>query len=449
MQPIARRRRSAASASCSADPPARVPTITSDRAAISPLLAAEDLRQPQLVAVKAGHDLQRAAARCPCRAKDLMHQRLLVGHEGPGRRRARRGDVGDLQPLGRQRLGDRRPQVVVVEVEHRDRPFGHHPRRQIVRRIDPRRRQWPGRQLVRPAQMRQPARPGGDHHMIRPEVAHILGRQLAFRIKRHIRHLAATAPAGSPPPGTTAAAPAAPLSHTQPPAELAPRFGQRHLHTPAAPASAPPPAPPARRRPPAPDPRHPASRSSGCQPRRHSSPAVGFCVQRTQHPVMPARNADVAADAFADVSPRALRRSSSAGTDRRSTAAPPPMKSSTPRRIIATIVSGEVKRPTPTTGLSVTRFHEIDHRLMAALGREARGRAVGRGIVHLHVEQVRRILQIARSPHAPRSAPPPTAAPAIPASTCAAPRRSAHASLRAPRRSAPRTSRTRLRTDPP
>ena len=30
-----------------------------------------------------------------------------------------------------------------------------------------------------------------------------------------------------------------------------------------------------------------------------------------------------------------------------------PMKSSTPRRIWLTIVSGEVKRPTPTTGLLV------------------------------------------------------------------------------------------------
>ncbi len=34
----------------------------------------------------------------------------------------------------------------------------------------------------------------------------------------------------------------------------------------------------------------------------------------------------------------------------------PPIRSSTPRRTIPTIVSGEVKRPTPTTGLSVTDF---------------------------------------------------------------------------------------------
>ena len=33
-----------------------------------------------------------------------------------------------------------------------------------------------------------------------------------------------------------------------------------------------------------------------------------------------------------------------------------PMKSSTPSRIIRTIVSGDVKRPTPTTGLVVSAF---------------------------------------------------------------------------------------------
>ena len=36
----------------------------------------------------------------------------------------------------------------------------------------------------------------------------------------------------------------------------------------------------------------------------------------------------------------------------------PPIRSSTPRLTIDTIVSGEVNRPTPTTGLSVTVFRK-------------------------------------------------------------------------------------------
>ena len=34
----------------------------------------------------------------------------------------------------------------------------------------------------------------------------------------------------------------------------------------------------------------------------------------------------------------------------------PPIRSSTPRRTCETMVSGDVKRPTPTTGRSVMRF---------------------------------------------------------------------------------------------
>ncbi len=92
---------------------------------------------------------------------------------------------------------------------------------------------------------------------------------------------------------------------------------------------------------------------SGCQPRRHSSPAVGFWVQRTQTPSCQLE--------MQMLQPMHSRMSSSRPSEifcgRNGSAIEgraAPMKSSTPRLIWPTIVSGEVKRPTPTTGLSVT-----------------------------------------------------------------------------------------------
>jgi hypothetical protein len=74
-----------------------------------------------------------------------------------------------------------------------------------------------------------------------------------------------------------------------------------------------------------------------------------------RHAVVPARDADVAADAFADLvlAPSLILfgRNGSAIEGRA-----PPIKSSTPRLICETMTSGEVKRPTPTTGFFVTRL---------------------------------------------------------------------------------------------
>ena len=91
---------------------------------------------------------------------------------------------------------------------------------------------------------------------------------------------------------------------------------------------------------------------SGCQPRRHSSPAVGFCVHRTHtpscqeemhrlHPMHSRISASLPSSIF-------FGRNGSAIEGRAA-----PIRSSTPRLICPTMVSGEVKRPTPTTGLFV------------------------------------------------------------------------------------------------
>ena len=94
---------------------------------------------------------------------------------------------------------------------------------------------------------------------------------------------------------------------------------------------------------------------SGCQPRRHSSPMVGFCVQRigdivrspdTQmlHP-MHSRISSTSPDWIL------AGRNGSAIEGRAA-----PMKSIMPERIWLTITSGLVNLPTPTTGLVVSCF---------------------------------------------------------------------------------------------
>ena len=71
-----------------------------------------------------------------------------------------------------------------------------------------------------------------------------------------------------------------------------------------------------------------------------------------RHAVDVAGHADVAADAFADfVDSRPSDLFGRNGSAIEGRAAP--IRSSSPRLTCATIVSGEVKRPTPTTGLVV------------------------------------------------------------------------------------------------
>src|SRR5271170_4804978 len=92
--------------------------------------------------------------------------------------------------------------------------------------------------------------------------------------------------------------------------------------------------------------------TSGCQSRRHSSPAVGFWVQRTGTP-----SCQLEMQMLQPMHSRiSCSRPSLILLGRNGSAIEglaPPIKSSTPRRICETITSGEVKRATPTTGLAV------------------------------------------------------------------------------------------------
>ena len=91
---------------------------------------------------------------------------------------------------------------------------------------------------------------------------------------------------------------------------------------------------------------------SGCQPRRYSSPAVGFWVQRTHTPScqLAMHMLQPMHSRISSLRPSAiLRGRNGSAIDGRAA----PMKSRMPRRTCDTMVSGEVKRPTPTTGLLV------------------------------------------------------------------------------------------------
>ena len=92
---------------------------------------------------------------------------------------------------------------------------------------------------------------------------------------------------------------------------------------------------------------------SGCQPLRHSSPIVGFCVQRRLTPSLLAARQMLQPIHSRISSARPSRilagRKGSAIEGRAA-----PMKSWIPPLIWATIRSGEVKRPTDTTGLPVS-----------------------------------------------------------------------------------------------
>src|SRR6185295_10433856 len=91
---------------------------------------------------------------------------------------------------------------------------------------------------------------------------------------------------------------------------------------------------------------------SGCQPRRHSSPIVGFCVQR----IGTKRVSPVTQILQPMHSRISSTRPSFIFVGRNGSAIDglaAPMKSITPRWMAETIESGEVYRPTPTTGFVV------------------------------------------------------------------------------------------------
>ncbi len=104
------------------------------------------------------------------------------------------------------------------------------------------------------------------------------------------------------------------------------------------------------------------SNFSGCQPRRYSSPARRVLrADERRAADLPARDADVAADALADVVEPALVDLLSAGTGSAIDGRQVAMMSSAPELIASTIRSGFVQRPTPSTGFVVTSLIRFCH----------------------------------------------------------------------------------------
>ena len=126
---------------------------------------------------------------------------------------------------------------------------------------------------------------------------------------------------------------------------------------------------------------------SGCQPRRHSSPMLGFWVQR-----IGVASASPVTQMLQPMHSRmSSKRPSSIFTGRNGSAIDgraAPTKSSTPSRIIRTIVSGEVKRPTPTTGLRRQLLETADVLLLRSFAGEARGDRVEVPVADHEVPQV-------------------------------------------------------------
>src|SRR5215510_10372564 len=94
---------------------------------------------------------------------------------------------------------------------------------------------------------------------------------------------------------------------------------------------------------------------SGCQPRRHSSPMVGFWVQRigTKRVSPVTQMLQPIHSRISSIRPSLILVGKN-GSAIEGLAAP--IRSITPRWIAETIESGDVYRPTPTTGLVVNFF---------------------------------------------------------------------------------------------
>ena len=352
--------------------------------------AGKDLRQFQRAAVKAGHHLQRAIGN-PGLVKCGVNQGQFVRHHPPRRRRPRRGDIAHRQPARRERLGNGRADIVIVKVKDRDRTLDGHPGRDILGGMDAGRRNARDRDLVGAEQVGRPPRPRRHHHMIRAELQHIPRRHLALREQRNIRHLPQPPQpvVHHPEPFPQARQPAFP---DQPPAKLPRLVGDRDLK--AAPRQRQRRLQPRRTR------AHDQNRPFALRPRHLGMPAAPplFAhgrVLRAAHPdpIIPRRDADVAADAFADLVLAPLV--DLAGQEGVGNRRPRP--------------ADQVQHPAPDH-----RHHRIgrgkaahaDHRLvgdgldkvdqlfMAALGGKARRGTVGDGIIHFHVKEIRRVLQV-------------------------------------------------------
>ena len=212
-----------------------------------------------------------------------------------------------------------------------------------------------------------------------PELENIVGGQAVAAVQVDVGEPLAAARGASRARGPRLASPGSARLEAQAAADVVGGLGERHLVAAARRGSArirdrpgPPPtmsteaALPAR------------AKRSGCQPRRHSSPMVGFCVQRTgtlscqlEMQMLQPMHSRMSCSRPSSI----LLRQERVG-DRRARAADQVEHAAPDLR--RPWCPGEVKRPTPTTGLRGDLLDELDDRLVAALGGEARRRAVGR-----------------------------------------------------------------------
>ncbi len=130
------------------------------------------------------------------------------------------------------------------------------------------------------------------------------------------------------------------------------------------------------------------AKRSGCQSRRHSSPAVGILRAAHRHAVVPARDADIAADALANlVLPALVDLVRQKRVRDRGPCAPDQIEYSAPylrdHHVGRSEAADSHHRPPGQL------LHEIDDGLVASLGREPRGRAIGGAGIHLDVPKIR------------------------------------------------------------
>ena len=230
----------------------------------------------------------------------------------------------DLEALAGEQLGQHAAHVVVVVVEQHDalaaRPRAGH---QVVgcQHLHARRRSGSGGRASGPTPSARQRGAGRDGDVVEAVLEHLVGGQLAPEGELDVRELLELPLAVVDAPGSTPRArAAAPRAAPGRRARRRPRPAPRRSRACRAPA--PPPARPGRRRRPAPSLSVVFGRiRSGCQPRRHSSPMVGFWVQRIGVMVK-SPETQMLQPMHSRMSSSGPPRSSSAGTGRRSTAAP-------------------------------------------------------------------------------------------------------------------------------
>src|SRR6202158_3716729 len=199
---------------------------------------------------------------------------LLGRVRAPVARLALGRHVAHLGTAACQRERDDWPHVVVVVIEHHDRTLRPRTVHDVVGCEDLAAQHLDRRHVPAAEAVAAPARTGREQYVVGTKVAHLGGREAMAEIELDIAHAAQLA-------GTVVAY-ARPFSETGQAALAgdAPARATRKPRWPSTCAASRPAGPaPTTSTEPAPE-----GTRSGCQPLRHSSPIVGFCVQRNAAP---------------------------------------------------------------------------------------------------------------------------------------------------------------------